>query len=153
MKALDVGSDLEGGEYIESMKGKLNHQDDYVILCISFCGYVCSCVGVESRGQVSFTLYFFIFLKQYLSLNLALVCSDKLAGRQAPKSLLCPFPSTVITSRHHQACFYVSSSDSVLLLRTVKYYMETSLYSPVLCGFKHAWFSNSLARIPGTPEF
>ena len=45
MEALDVGSDLEGGEYIKSMKGKLNHQDDYVILCISFCGYVCSCVG------------------------------------------------------------------------------------------------------------
>ena len=59
MEALDVGSDLEGGEYIKSMKGKLNHQDDYVILCISFCGYVCSCVGAESRGQVSFTLFFF----------------------------------------------------------------------------------------------
>lgn len=121
------------------------------VVSITFCGYVCSCVGAESRGQVSFTFYF--FLKQYLSLNLALVCSDKLASRQVPKSLLSPFPSTAITSRHHHVCFFVSSNDSVLVSRIVKYCMETSLYSPVLCGFKHAWFSNSLARIPMTPEF
>lgn len=132
MDALVVGSNLEGGKY------------HFLWVCVLMCGR-----WVRRSGVFHFLLF---FLKQYLSLNLALVCSDKLASRQVPKSLLSPFPSTAVTSRHHHVYFFVSSNDSVLLSRIVKYCMETSLYSPVLCGFKHAWFSNSLARIPVTPR-
>lgn len=146
---------------MKTWKGKLNHQNDYRTLCIFSCN-MCVCVYLHMCGymcvlspEVRCLSLSTIFLRQYVLLNLALACLDKLTGRQAPRSLLSLLPSTNITSRHHHSCFLLNMnfSDSTLLPRLVKHGMETSLYSPITCGFIDACFSNSFSRIPVTPEF
>lgn len=56
-----------------------------------------------------------LFSSQSLSLNLELTDLARLTSQRAPRILLCPPPSTGITSVHPTPCFYVGVRGSKLM--------------------------------------